>query len=178
MFVSYKARLAGLLLIVCALLVMTPVAAEDDRQAGLSGAIGLRMHVNDVNRADENEIEVSEAFLRSGIEITYDFGNGFSIGASASLEGEPVAYGEARYHDLFFDDHPLAVDDLVLNYVYGQAHLYAGKFTAPIGMDAGDFPGIYTYLTIEEYEIADRLGLGLNYTVETCLLYTSDAADE
>ena len=151
-------------------------AVKPAMSEGLSGSAAVRLHINDINDADDDRIEVTETFVRSGIGLEYSFGNGFSIEAAVSLEGNPIAGDECRDPDdlaslcdnqNYDADHAIAMDDLILHFEYGPAHFYAGKFTAAVGQDPGDFPGIMTYLTIEEYEIADRLGLGLAYTMES-----------
>lgn len=157
------------------LFAVKPVLSEES-SAGLSGSAAVRLHINEIDDADDDRYEVTETFVRSGIGLTYSFGNGFSIETAVSLEGNPIAGDECSDpHELadlcgsenYDADHAIAMDDLIVHFEHGPAHFYAGKFTAAVGQDPGDFPGIFTYLTIEEYEIADRLGLGLAYTMES-----------
>lgn len=174
-FMSCLSNLFFLLAVGFTFFVTTPALSEES-SAGLSGFAAVRLHLNDITDADDNRYEVTETFVRSDVGLEYSFGNGFSIEAVVVLEGDPIAGDEcsdpADLHDLcdsdnYNADHVMAMEDLILHYKHGPAHFYAGKFTAGVGQSAEDFPGIFTYLTVEEYEIGDRLGLGLAYTMES-----------
>jgi hypothetical protein len=161
----------------CALLTTPAFAAEDKHthhghnhaaHAGdtphFFGHIDVLVHGDSIYSADDKDTEISEAYTHSHAEIGFAFNEKLSIQSSVKLEGESAAGGHGgggpAGQDRFFDDHPLLIEQLTINYDTKNYALYAGKFNPVVGIDYHDTPGIWTYQALEEYSIRERIGFG------------------
>ena len=70
-------------------------------------------------------------------------------------EGHP-----ADKDDKFFEDHPIFIAALTLNYDTENFSAYAGKFNPVVGVDYHSFPGMYISTLVEHYAIRERIGAG------------------
>lgn len=108
--------------------------------------------------ADETSEEIVDIFTHSHIEGAYKINNHLSVSGSVILEGDPAGHahggGAARTGDRFFDDHPLYIEKLSINYDDDYMGAYAGKFTPRIGLDAHNVPGWWGMLVFEEFNYA------------------------
>ena len=162
------------LALILTLLPISVFADSDDRRHAdtsngpqLFGEIETLIHANDIYDSDEADNEVSEVYTHSEIELELLFNEHFSIQAEITLEGESVA-GDDHHgdddggagHDRFFDDHPLFIEQFLLNYETEHFDFYAGKFNPIVSLPYHDVPGIYTYHFMEEYSIEERIGFG------------------
>ncbi len=117
--------------------------------------------IYDANEADE---EIVDIFSHSHVEGTYKFNKKLSINGTVLLEGDPAGHahggGVARTGDRFFDDHPLFIEQLTVNYDDDHYGAFAGKFNPNIGVDTHNVPGWFGTFVFEEFEITERLGFG------------------
>ena len=131
---------------------------------GWSTHVDTRTYVTEIVKADEDDEEIVDIFTHSHADASYNFGNGLSINGSVILEGDPAGHahggGASRSGDHFFDDHPLFIEVLTVNYDTDHYGAYLGKFTPDLGRDAHDIPGWWGMLTFEEFQIRERLGVG------------------
>ena len=76
-------------------------------------------------------------------------------------EGEHAEEGHpADKDDKFFEDHPIFIAALTLNYDTENFSAYAGKFNPVVGVDYHSFPGMYISTLVEHYAIRERIGAG------------------
>ena len=134
------------------------------------GHVGVRVHADHISDANEGDEEVNELYTHSHIEMGSRIAEGFNIDTNLKIEGEPAGHshgGVSRLHDgdsRIFEDHPLLVESLTLTYSQEDFSIYAGKFNPKVGLNYHNFAGLYSYSMIEEYKIAERIGLGANYS--------------
>jgi len=134
------------------------------------GHIGIRLHADHISDAEEGDEEVNEIYTHSHIELGSRIYEDLNIDANIKVEGEPAGHahgGVTRSHDgdsRFFEDHPVIVESLTVKYSHKDFSAYAGKFNPKVGLDYHSFPGLYSYSMIEEYKIAERIGVGLKYS--------------
>ena len=129
----------------------------------------------------------SESYSHSHLELGYRTKSGFSINANIKLEGEASGHdhhghghggeehaGEEHHDegehaeeghpadkdDKFFEDHPIFIAALTLNYDTENFSAYAGKFNPVVGVDYHSFPGMYISTLVEHYAIRERIGAG------------------
>ena len=69
-------------------------------------------------------------------------------------------HGNEESGDRFFEDHPLLVRRLTLDYDQDHFGGYGGKFDPVIGFDEHVMPGIYGYQVIDEYQVREKIGFG------------------
>ncbi len=74
-------------------------------------------------------------------------------------------HGEKKAHpgdkdDKFFEDHPVFIAALTVNYDTENFSAYAGKFNPVVGVDYHSFPGMYISTLVEHYAIRERIGAG------------------
>lgn len=139
-------------------------AEEDD--GSFYAHVHVTIHGDSIIDAEEADEEFNEAYSHSHLDMGYRFGGGFSVNTTIKLEGEASGHdhggggGDANGSDKFFEDHPLLVETLTINYDAKYFAVFAGKFNPVIGFDYHRFPGIYGYQSIEEYAVRERIGFG------------------
>ena len=154
------------------------------------GHLDTYIHVDSILKADDADEKINEVYSHSHVELGFVVNNSFSIKSSLKLEGHS-SVGHDHDHDeehdddhdeehdddhddhgdedgatkknRFFDDHPLIVEQLTLNYQTGDTSFYVGKFNPVVGIDYHAAPGIWTYQTLEGYAIRERIGAGVAY---------------
>lgn len=135
-----------------------------DRDKNWSVHVDKATYFTSIYDANEDSEEVVDIFSHSHIEGTYKFTNKLSVNGTLLLEGDPAGHahggGAARTGDRFFDDHPLFIEQLTVNYDDDYYGAYIGKFNPNIGVDAHDVPGWFGIFIFEEFEITERLGFG------------------
>ena len=142
--------------------------AATEKSSPFYAHIHVTVHGDSIIDAEEADEEFNEAYSHSHLDMGYRFGGGFSVNTTIKLEGEPSGHdhghggggGDADGSDKFFEDHPLLVETLTVNYDAQYFSLFAGKFNPVIGFDYHRFPGIYGYQSIEEYAVRERIGFG------------------
>ena len=126
--------------------------------------LDTRTYITNIYSANEADEEVSGIFSHSHIEGTYQLSNHLSLNGSIVLEGDPAGHahggGNARTGNRFFDDHPLFIEQLTVNYNDEHYGAFAGKFNPTLGVDMHDVPGWFGLFTFEEFEITERIGFG------------------
>ncbi len=135
------------------------------------GHIGIRLHADHISDSADGSENINEMYTHSHIELGAKIAEGFNIDTNLKVEGEPAghAHGGVRRtadgNSRFFEDHPLIVESLTITYRHKDLSAYFGKFNPKVGLDYHSFPGLYSYSMIEEYKIAERVGVGLNFSV-------------
>ena len=125
------------------------------------------LHLDSITDAKDSDGEINETYMHSHFDFGFHLGRGFSINSTLKLDGHPHANGHGHEHggehaddDRFFDDHPLFIEQLTLNYDSDNYAAYIGKFNPNVTFDYHSFPGIYGYQIAEEYAIRERIGIG------------------
>ena len=129
------------------------------------GHLDVRIHADIITEAQEANEKFNEAYTHSHAELGMKLADNIIVNANIKLEGESSGHshgGEsaADGSDRFFEDHPLLVGELTLNYDNENFSAYLGKFNPVVGFNYHNFPGIYGYSQIEGYAIRERVGLG------------------
>jgi hypothetical protein len=137
---------------------------HDDQNKNWSIHLDTKTYFTSIYDANEADEEVVDIFSHSHVEGTYQFNNKLSINGTLLLEGDPAGHahggGMTRSGDRFFDDHPLFIEQLTVNYDDDHYGAYVGKFNPTLGVDTHDVPGWFGAFVFEEFEITERLGLG------------------
>jgi hypothetical protein len=133
-------------------------------ETGFYGHLDATIYITDIYNAAEADEEVSNIFSHSHFDGGYRFDNNWSVNGSIKLEGDPAGHshggGADRTGNRFFDDHPLVLEQLTVNYDTHQGGGYFGKFNPVIGRDIHDVPGWFGMLIFEEFDIKERIGAG------------------
>ena len=130
------------------------------------GHIDVRFHADIITDAQEADEKFNEVYSHSHAELGMRLEDNITLNANIKLEGESSGHNHggggsaADGNDRFFEDHPLLVGGLTLNYDDDNFSAYVGKFNPVVGFNYHNFPGIYGYSQIEEYAIRERVGLG------------------
>ena len=135
---------------------------------GFFADVHAKVHSDQLVSVEAGEHKFSETYAHAHFDAGASFGEHFSVFAGIKLEGEPAGHahgGEVPLavpdgSDRFFDDHPLIVEQLKLTISDGPFSLYGGKFNPKVGFNYERFPGVYSYQTVEEYAIKERIGVG------------------
>lgn len=132
--------------------------------------LDIKVHFDDVIEADESDEKIKETYSHSHLDWGLGLDNNMSIDGSLKLEGEPSGHSHGHgasasssSGNRFLKDHPLLVAKLKLNYNDEDFGAYVGKFNPVVGFDYHQFPGVFTYQTIEGYAIRERVGLGASF---------------
>ncbi len=135
-------------------------------KSGFYGDMHLQVFYDHVYSAAESDEEIDEAYTHSHIEMGYGFGNGLSVNTNIELEGEPAGHdhggggAELDGSNRYFEDTPLFVRELTINYDQEHFGLYAGKFDPVVSFDKHVMPGIYGYQIVDEYTVREKIGFG------------------
>ena len=149
---------------------------------GFYSHVDVKTHFDRIVDADEASEEFDEAYTHSHMELGMRFNSKLSINANIKIEGEPAGHHhghgaeeeehhdeeEGEHHeeaaaaatDKMFDDHPLLIEQITVNFDDEHYSLYAGKFNPVVGFDYHNFPGMFGYQIIESYVIRERIGFG------------------
>ena len=149
---------------------------------GFYSHVDVKTHFDRIVDADEANEEFDEAYTHSHMELGMRFNSKLSINANIKIEGEPAGHHhghgaeeeehhdeeEGEHHeeaaaaatDKMFDDHPLLIEQITVNFDDEHYSLYAGKFNPVVGFDYHNFPGMFGYQIIESYVIRERIGFG------------------
>ena len=136
------------------------------------GHVGIRIHMDHVSDSDEGSENINEVYTHSHIELGSQIAEGFNIDTNLKIEGEPAGHAHggvnrtADGNSRFLEDLPLIVESLTLTYSNEDFALYLGKFNPTVGFNYHNFPGLYSYSMVEEYKIAERIGLGIKYSAK------------
>ncbi len=165
-----------LLSVAAIILLSSPAyaAGDHDHSAHSKGKkkfyshLDVRVHVDRIVDSEEADEEFDELYSHSHLELGVKVSPKFSINSNLKLEGEPAGHAhghggegsESPGGDKVFDDHPLLIEHLTINFDNEHYSIYAGKFNPIVGFDYHKFPGIYGYQVIEGYLIRERIGLG------------------
>ncbi|WP_025899427.1 hypothetical protein [Sneathiella glossodoripedis] len=133
---------------------------------GFYGHLHAKVLFDHVYDAEESDEEINEAYTHSHLELGYGFENGLSFNTNLELEGEPGGHdhhgggSELDGNNRYFEDTPLFVRSLTVNYDRKSFGLYAGKFDPVISLDQHAMPGIYGYQIVDEYTVREKIGFG------------------
>ena len=149
---------------------------------GFYSHVDVKTHFDRIVDADEASEEFDESYTHSHMELGMRFNSKLSINANIKIEGEPAGHHhghgaeeeehhdeeEGEHHeeaaaaatDKMFDDHPLLIEQITVNFDDEHYSLYAGKFNPVVGFDYHNFPGMFGYQIIESYVIRERIGFG------------------
>jgi hypothetical protein len=149
--------------------------SDADSNSPFYGHLDVKVHADSIVNAGEADEEIDEIYTHSHMELGARFDNGFSVNSNIKLEGEPS--GHAHGHgggeeteeaggDRIFEDHPLLVEQITVNYDTADYSLYAGKFNPIVSLDYHQFAGIYGYQTAESYNLREKIGVGAAYNYD------------
>jgi hypothetical protein len=152
---------------------------------GFYSHVDVKIHFDRIVDAEEASEEFDEAYTHSHMELGMRLNSKLSINANIKIEGEPAGHHHGHGHgeeeeehheeeegehheeeaaatatDKLFDDHPLLIEQITVNFDDEHYSLYAGKFNPVVGFDYHNFPGMFGYQIIESYVIRERIGLG------------------
>ena len=149
---------------------------------GFYSHVDVKTHFDRIVDAEKSSEEFDEAYTHSHMELGMRFNSKLSINANIKIEGEPAGHHhghgaeeeehhdeeEGEHHeeaaaaatDKMFDDHPLLIEQITVNFDDEHYSLYAGKFNPVVGFDYHNFPGMFGYQIIESYVIRERIGFG------------------
>jgi hypothetical protein len=136
--------------------------AHNDKAYSLH--LDTRTYATNIVNADETSEEIVDIFTHSHLSGDYTLNKHLSISGSVILEGDPAGHahggGATRTGDRFFDDHPLYIEELAINYDDDNMGAYIGKFTPRIGLDTHAAPGWWGMLIFEEFQLRNKIGFG------------------
>ena len=139
---------------------------DHDSDSQFYGHLDVRVHYDIITEAEEDVEKFNEAYSHSHLELGAKVDQKFSINTNIKLEGEAFGHSHggggssADGDDRYFEEHPLLVEKLTLNYKGENFSTYIGKFNPIVGIGYHSVPGVYGYSLIEEYAIREKLGLG------------------
>lgn len=166
MAIYKRIRGAGSIVPVAVLMAMAGGAAwaqepaTGDTFPRISGEVSIEVHGDSIRNDDDtdnNEITTTIEPV-----VTLQLTPELSIGAGLTLES--VRDPEPN-EDRVFEDHGLYVADLTLAYETDSFSVYGGKFGANFGTAWDAAPGLYGTDFAEDYELAERIGLGGSVTL-------------
>ncbi len=135
------------------------------------GHIDGLIHADSHYKAPDDE-DITETYAHIDAHVGVAVTDKLSIQSVVKLEGESAfgAHnhddGPAPTDDLYFDEHPIIVEQLNISYDADNFALYAGKFNPVVSLDyhaVQQTLGIWTYQTLEGYAIRERIGVGGAY---------------
>ena len=132
-------------------------ANDNDTFPNISGEILIEVQNDWTFESEDPDSEINDLFTTTEPFLTLNLIEGLSIRAGMVLE--PVL-DPGPSDDRFFDDHGLFVETLSITYEHHRFALVGGKFTPNFGIAWDAAPGIYGVDFAEDYELAERIGIG------------------
>ncbi len=143
-----------------AIALPTYTLAQDAGSSPFSAEFVIELQ-NDYNFDSSNpDNEFNDTFATIEGALSYSFGQGSSINATLLIE--PV---EDPTGDRFLEDHGLYAEELFFAQEFGSVEIILGKFNPAFGVAWDVAPGIYGVDFAEDYEITERIGVGVNFPV-------------
>lgn len=121
-----------------------------------SADITLELATDATVRADDPAAELTDTTLTAEAALVLKILEGTSL--NATLVFEPVADPDG---DRVFGDHGLYVEEFNLQQEIAGTTLTVGKFNPAFGVAWDAAPGVYGNAFAEDYEITEKLGIGL-----------------
>lgn len=163
MLMSNKGRFGLLASTILSLGVISPAQAQM-LPSWLSGEVVVELQNQyNVDSDDADVDEVNNLFLRTEVAPTVQLTDNLYIDGVIVLE--PLLDFDAG-DDTFFEDEGIFVEELKLNFDYGNWGLFVGKFNPGFGIVWDFGRGIFGEDFAEDYEITERLGGGVSYAFE------------
>ncbi|MBI1272482.1 MAG: hypothetical protein GC131_00140 [Alphaproteobacteria bacterium] len=114
--------------------------------------------------SDDPDNERHNIFMRSEVAPRLQFNENFFIDGVAVLEPTRTS---SPGDDTFFENEGVFIEEIKLNYENGPFAAFGGKFNPGFGIAWDYGRGIWSEEFAEDYEITEKIGFGLAYTLET-----------
>ena len=153
------------LFLLTAAVAVFPMNAQAEFQPSLSAEVV--MELQNEYRADSEDGTIDEynnMFFRTEVAPTLQLTDNIYIDGVGVFEN--IQDPDPDEHN-FFDNEGAFIEELKINFEFGNTHIFAGKFN-PLFGSAWDFGrGIWSEDFAEDYEITERIGGGVSHTFET-----------
>lgn len=137
--------------------------ADDKKPPFLEAYASFEVENDWTYDSDDPDSELNDLYATVEPTLIMHITDGLSLTTHGVLE--PVRDpkpGEDRY----FEDEGFYIQDLFLNYDWNNLSVLGGKFTPNFGRAWDIAPGVYGTDFAEDYELAERIGLGASYAFE------------
>ena len=162
-------RFVCLLLIVIGL-TKTPALGQSNGEDGarIEGELSIEFETDHIFNSDDPDNEITDSYATIELGASWIFNPYFSI--NGNFTAEPVLDPDPGKDRMFFKDTGLYVGELYAQFQVGPARLFGGKFGAAFGQAWDLTPGLYGTAFTEDYELAERVGLGVGLSGEATLV--------
>lgn len=146
---------------------MLSTAAMAQEEAPISAELVLEWQNEYRSKSDDASIdETNNSFVRAELAPTIRLNDQFFIDGVLVFEPFDQAASLNAFDDIWFDRNGAFAEELKLNFESGPWAAWVGKFNPGFGT-AWDFGrGIWSEDFAEDYEITEKLGVGVAYTQE------------
>ena len=124
------------------------------------GHLDVKILADKVIASEESAEEFNEYYAHSHLDLGARINKKLSVNTQIKLEGDPLGHSHggtasrtANGKNQYFEQHPLFVERLTVDYNSENYDFYIGKFNPIVGISQHDLPGIYGYQIIEDYEL-------------------------
>ena len=135
----------------------------------IEGTLDLSLGNDYVFSSGDPGAEINDLFFEGALAVRFGLFEGLAINAGVTVE--PVLDADP-FEDRVFGDHGLYLDTLNVEGSIGAFTITAGKFGPGFGTAWDVTPGIYGTGFAEDYEIAEQIGFGVAYAIETASMGT------
>ena len=145
--------------------------AEEEKTPFVSGEISIEIENDWTHHSEDPANELNDLFATVEPSIKFRLLPGLTLHVAGTME--PVR-DPGPSDDRVFEDHGLYLSDLLLEFerpfyraggtTYSVA-VYSGKFTPNFGIAWDRAPGVFGTDFTEDYELAERLGVGGRLTL-------------
>lgn len=180
-----------LISIIITLLVFCKSAAFAQDYPTITGEIISQFQTDRIISSDKENIAKNNGFIFIEPKINFNFNDKLKLQTNWRLQQDSTIntrnhnYPE-RYRSFFggnygkkesdrgfnFDDSNLIIEEIKLNYKYDDLEIYAGKFDPKFGIahNKSYKSGIYTWQVTEDYNLREKLGLGISAILENATI--------
>ncbi|MEL6322672.1 MAG: hypothetical protein AAFQ84_00380 [Pseudomonadota bacterium] len=138
-------------------------AHADNSAVGIGGDIIFRLGYNGVYDTEDTVVESNDFLALMIASPEFYFGNALSVISEVRLEDVRPPLGDRAFEDEGLFVRKLFLDDDVNN----NLSLQFGKFTPSFSFASLVTPGMYGNNYNKEIELIERVGLGVEYTIDT-----------
>lgn len=132
------------------------------RFPSITGNILVEIQNDGAVASDDPAAELNDLFNTTEASLALNFNQALSIQSLTVIE--PVRDPKPN-KDRYFGDHGGFFEEIYLQVEFDGIRLFGGKFDAPFGTAWDAAPGIWGVDFAEDYELVERLGGGIAFTL-------------
>ena len=154
---------SAVVLSVVTIVASSSVLAQEKNEARFEGELSVEFESDHTFKSGDPNAEITDSYPTIGLGASWIFNQYFSV--NGSFTAEPVIDAAPGADRKFGEDVGLYVEEIYAQFQLGGARLFAGKYNPSFGQAWDLTPGLYGTGFAEDYQLTERAGFGLGYSL-------------